>query len=179
MSETRSGYQQSVSGLVGALILALLLIAAVWGLSLLHGRPSVQRAEAIDFSAELREARAQSPFEILAPTDTPSGWDATSATWQGAGPEVSWHLGFRTDDGEYVALEQGNEPAIRFIAVRTPADQPAEPVVIADETWTALTSDDEDEHAFVLAGDGATTLVTGTAPVPDLIAFTESLSSDK
>ncbi|MBA2445487.1 MAG: DUF4245 domain-containing protein [Nocardioidaceae bacterium] len=176
MSETRSGHKQSVSGLAGALIVVLLLIAAIWVLSLSHGRPSVQQAQPIDYSAELTEARNQAPFEVLAPTDMPSGWDATSADWRGAGPEVSWHLGVSTDDSEYVGLEQGNQPAAQFIAERTPADQPAEPVVITDKTWTALTSSDGDEHAFVLVGEGVTTVVTGTAPVSELIVFAESLS---
>lgn len=178
MSEARSGHKQSISGLAGALIVVLLLIAAIWVLSLSHGRPSVQQAQPIDYSDELAQARDQAPFEVLAPTALPSGWDATSADWKGAGPEVSWHLGISTDDSEYVGLEQGNQPPAQFIADRTPADQPAEAVEIADQTWTALTSSEGDEHAFVLVGEGVTTVVTGTASESELIAFAESLSSD-
>lgn len=177
VSETRSGYKQSASGLVGALLMALLLIAAVWVLSLVHGRPTPQRAEPIDYAAELALARSQAPFEVLAPRQLPSGWDATSASWNGAGPEVSWHLGIRTDETSYVGLEQSNQSTSRFVEARTPADQPAEPVSIAGETWVGLTSADGEERAFVLAAEGVTTIVTGTASEPDLIAFAESLSS--
>ncbi|MBA2559597.1 MAG: DUF4245 family protein, partial [Propionibacteriales bacterium] len=92
--------------------------------------------------------------------------------------EVSWHLGFRTDTGDYVGLEQGNQPSAQFLAARTPADRPAEAVVVAGRTWTALTSDDTGEHAFVLVDEGVTTVVTGTAPASDLVAFAASLSSD-
>lgn len=176
VSETRSGYTQSVSGLLGALLMALLAIAAVWVLSLFHGQPTVQRAEPIDYSAELALARSQAPFEVLAPQQLPSGWDATSVSWEGAGPEVSWHLGIRTVDSLYVGLEQSNQSTSRFLEARTPADQPAEPVSIAGQTWTGLTSADGDERAYVLAGDGVTTIVTGTASETDLITFAESLS---
>ncbi len=174
-SEARSGSRQSVGGLVGALAVVSLLIGSIWSLSLLHGRPTAQHAEAIDYSSELAEARSQAPFDVFAPSETPSGWAATSATWRGAGPEVSWHLGFRTGDGEYVGLEQGNQPAAQFIAARTLADQPAEPALVAGRTWTALTSTDGHENAFVLVDEGITTVVTGTAPVADLLTFTASL----
>ena len=175
MSERSSGHQQSISGLFGALVVVLVLVAAVWGLSLTHGRPSVRPAEAIDYSADLAEAGRQAPFAVLAPADTPSGWVATSARWSGAGPEVSWHLGFRTDDGEYVGLEQGNQSPSSFVAARTVADQPVEPATIAGRTWSTLISGDGDEHALVLLGEGVTTVVTGTAPEEDLIAFAASL----
>ncbi|MEJ7707775.1 MAG: DUF4245 domain-containing protein [Nocardioidaceae bacterium] len=179
MSEARSGYQRSVGGLTGALVMALLLIAAIWALSQFQGSDGTEPIAAIDYATQLDEARAQAPFDVLAPAPAPDGWEATSVGWEGVKPEVSWHLGFRTDNGEYVGLEQGNSPVGEFVSAHTPADQPAPPVRIGGETWTSLASDDGDEHAFVLAGIDVITVVTGTAPAATLIDFAESLSDGR
>ncbi|MEP6664918.1 MAG: DUF4245 domain-containing protein [Nocardioidaceae bacterium] len=175
MSETRSGYARSASGLVGALVACFLVIVFVWGLTRFQHRGHADPAETVGYSAQLADARAQAPFDVLAPRPTPPGWRATSVTWQGAGPEVSWHLGFLTSRQEYVGLEQGNAIPREFIADRTPADVPGDPVDINGQRWQTLSSGHE--TALVLEGDEVTTIVTGTASTAELIGFAESLSA--
>ena len=175
VSETRSGYRRSAGGLVGAIVACLLLFLAMWGLTRFQTRDNDDPVQTVDYRAELDQARRQAPFDVLAPVPAPSGWRATSALWRGAGPEVSWHLGFLTSTGDYVGLEQGNALARLFIADRTPADTPGDPVAIDGTEWQVLTSGD-DETALVLEGDDVTTIVTGTAPEAELIEFAESLS---
>lgn len=168
-----------MAGLIGALIAALLLIVAIWGLTRFQDRDVASPAPAVDFAAELATAREQAPFPVLAPRPVPDGWRATSVSWDGAGPEVAWHLGFVTgagSDAAYVGVEQGNAPAAEFVAAHTPADLPADPVDIGGARWQALTSDGDETALYRTAADGATTLVTGTLPEAELVAFVESLS---
>lgn len=177
MSEARGGYRQSVSGLVGALLVTLGLIVVAFAFTLLQRRATDEAAPTIDYRAELAQARAQAPFEVLAPDAAPTGWRATSADWQGAGPEKSWHLGFLTSDDQYVGLEQGNAAAPGFIADHTTANVPAGAVDVNKQRWQTLT-DGGDETALVLAADDVTTIVTGTARLEDLVAFAQSLTGD-
>lgn len=177
MSETRGGYRRSAAGLFGALFVVLVLIASSWALSRFQQRGATDPARAIDYTTELALARDAAPFDVLAPSPVPSGWRATSAEWDGVGPDVSWHLGLLTSTGEYVGLEQGNAPGPDFIDGHTPATEVAEPVRIAGETWQVLVSGDGEEHALVREATGVTTMVTGTAPVTELVAFAESLTA--
>lgn len=177
MSERRSGYRTSVPGLIGAMLAVLALIVFVWGLTRFQHRDVDDPAETVDYTSELSDARAQAPFDVLAPDPAPQGWRATSVKWSGAGPEVSWHLGFLTGTGDsagYVGLEQGNAQPGPFVAESTTADQPGPPVTIAGAEWQQLTQGDE--TALVLFGDGVTTVVTGTVPLDELITFAASLS---
>lgn len=175
VSQTRSGYRSSMRGLVGALIVSLGLMAGVGLMTFFQARETQDPVQPYDYTTDLATARAQAPFDVLAPRSLPEGWYATSARWSAAGPEKAWHLGLLTDQGRYVGLEQSNAVSTRFVAEQTKADEPGEPVQINGETWQTLTSGPE--TALVLTGDQVTTVVTGTASEPDLIAFAESLTT--
>lgn len=164
-----------MSGLVGALIVSLVLVAAVALMTLFQARSGTDPTPPYDYASDLVAARDQAPFDVLAPRVLPEGWYATSASWSGAGPENAWHLGVLTDNGHYVGLEQGNAISSQFVAEHTVADQPGDPVEIAGRRWQTLTNGPE--TALVLAGDGVTTVVTGTAPESDLVAFATSLTT--
>ena len=161
----------------GALIAVLALIVGVWLLSQFQDRGTPDPARRVDYTAELAEARRAAPFDVLTPSTVPAGWRATSVEWAGTEPDVSWHLGFLTPAEEYVGLEQGNASAADFITAHTPATEVADPVEVGGETWRVLVSEDGSEHALVQLGNGVTTVVTGTAPLPELIAFAESLTA--
>lgn len=179
VAEARSGYQRSVPGLLGALIVVLVLIASVWVLSRFQHRDTTDPAKTVDYTAELAEARESAPFDVLAPSPVPPGWRAASVQWDGADPEAaSWHLGFLTSTGEYVGLEQGNAPVADFVAGTTTATQPTEAVEVAGESWQGLVSDDAREHALVRRESGVTMLVTGTASLEELVTFAESLTAE-
>ncbi len=180
MSQASSGYKRSTNGLVGAIIVSLLFIAVVWGLSRFQQHDPIEAAPTVDYSASLAQARAEAPFPVLAPYPVPPGWRATSATWNGAGPLVSWHLGLLTGEGaaaDYVGLDQGNEITRDFLAATTRADQPGSPVTIGGDTWDAYTSADGGEAALVLERNGVTTIVSGTADESVLQAYAASLSA--
>lgn len=177
VSEQRRGYQTSISGLVGAMLVIFVLIVAIWGLARMQNRDVADPAPTVDYSDQLDVARRDAPFPVLAPDPVPDGWRATSADWTVSGPVVTWHLGFLTggDDAEYVGLEQGNQQPSEFVEATTPADQPGPEVEIDGVTWQQLTG--EGETALVLFEDEVTTVVTGTASLDELTDFVASLSA--
>jgi hypothetical protein len=179
VSETRSGYRQSAGGLVGAVLMSLLLIAAIWLLSRFQHHDPANPAPTVDYSSSLAQARAEAPFGVLAPHPVPAGWRATSASWDGAGPVVKWHLGFLTAkgaDAQYVGLDQSNAVPREFVAATTTADEPGPAVTIDGVRWKTLTSSDGDETALVLQRPHVTTVVSGTAAKSVLEGYAASLS---
>jgi hypothetical protein len=168
-----------MAGLVGSIVAALGLIAAIWGLTWFQHRDPPNPAPTVDYQAQLAEARSAAPFGVLAPNPAPQGWRATSVSWDGSAPEYAWHLGFLTGSGpdaDYVGLEQSNADPRDFLSSATPADQPGPPVTIDGVRWQTLSSS-AGETALVLLGDGVTTVVTGTAPLDQLIVFATSLTA--
>jgi hypothetical protein len=181
VSETRSGYKQSVNGLVGAIAMTMVLIAAIWLLSRFHDSQTFTPTAPIDYSQALHDARGALDVDVLAPDHVPAGWRATSATFSTAGPAPVWHLGFLTgpgDDAEYVGLDQSSENAVDFREATTRADQPGATVTIARHQWQLWTSSDGDESAYVRTDlEGTTTVVSGTATKSVLITFVASLTA--
>ena len=180
MSQTRSGYTRSASGLVGAIAMSLLLIASIWALSRVQHRDPANPAPPVDYLAPLAVARAAAPFDVLAPAEVPTGWQATSARWVGEGSRKSWHLGFLTapTNGDYVGLDQSTAAPQDVVAATTSADQPNGSVRVGGVAWSALVSSEGNESALVLRGDKVTTVVSGTASESVLQVYAESLASD-
>jgi Protein of unknown function (DUF4245) len=168
-----------MSGLVGSIVAALGLILAIWGLTWFQHRDPPNPAPTVDYQSQLAQARDAAPFAVLAPDPVPQGWRATSVSWDGSAPEYAWHLGFLTGGNgsgdDYVGLEQGNADPAEFLAAATPADQPGPPVTIDGARWQTFSSS-TGETAIVRSGEGATTVVTGTAPLDALMTFAETLT---
>jgi hypothetical protein len=165
---------------VGAVLMSLLLIAAIWLLSRFQHHDPTNPTPTVSYSVPLSQARAEAPFAVLAPHPVPAGWRATSARWDGAGPVVTWHLGFLTASGgnaAYVGLDQSNDVPQEFVAATTSADQPGPAVTIGGVAWRTFTSSDGDETALVRHGNGATTIVSGTAGKSVLEGYAASLSA--
>ena len=148
VSQTPAVTGGALGGLIGAIVICLALIAAVWLLVQLQGEGQVEPAPTVDYTDELAEAREQASYDVWAPAPRPLGWRATSADFETAGPVQSWHLGFLTPAEEYVGLEQSNGSTSDVVQQSTPADQPGEAVTIGGQEWQTLTS-----------GDGETALV--------------------
>jgi hypothetical protein len=170
-----------MAGLVGSVVAALGLIIAIWGLTWFQHRDPPNPSPTVDYQAELAQARGASPFAVLAPQPPPPGWRATSVSWDGSAPEYAWHLGFLTGAGSgsdvnYVGLEQSNAAPTEFLAAATPADESGPPVTIDGASWQTFSST-SGESALVLPGEGVTTVITGTAPLDQLIAFAKTLTA--
>jgi hypothetical protein len=172
-------YQRTFGGLIGSIVAALGLIAAIWALTWFQHRDQSDPSPTVDYQAQLAQARSQAPFAVLAPDPAPAGWRATSVTWDGTRPDYAWHLGFLAgsgSDAEYIGVEQSNADPADFVPAATPADQPGPSVTVEGQAWQTLTS--ETETAIVLAKPNVTTVVTGTGSLDEIVAFATTLSAN-
>jgi hypothetical protein len=175
VSERPGRYQRSFSGLVAALVV---LVALVGGLAALQKLPNVASvpnpAPAVPYAKTLKFARQQAHLHLLAPTDLPAGWRATSVRYANP-PAEHWHLGVLTAKDQYIGLEQGHAP-IRAM-VHKYVDKHARrlpPVTIGGSVWTAW-SDPGGDHALVRRDGDTTTLVVGTPGPAELSGYGASL----
>ncbi|MGQ4426685.1 DUF4245 domain-containing protein, partial [Streptomyces violaceoruber] len=97
-------------------------------------------------------------------------WKPTSVRFRGDDSDA-WHLGFRTPDGEYVAVEQSTKKPSTFIHDASQGGQATERTEeIGGRTWTRYTGGRYDALVLDGTGDmkGATTVVAGTGSFEQL-----------
>ena len=175
VSEQAGRYQRSAAGMVGAMIV---LVVAVVGFVVLRNvnqpEPS-NPVRAVNYTPDLRYAREQASFHVLAPASLPAGWRATTVEYV-PGAQESWHLGILTDTNRYVGLEQSKTPVGSMVEQFVdPHATKGAPVSVAGTTWSTWT-DAGGDRALVRRASGVTTLVIGhDLSRQTLVDFTASL----
>lgn len=174
MSERPGRYQRSFAGMIGAMLVLLGAVAAfVLFRDAVRDEP-VTPVRAVDYERPAEYAAEQAGFDLVAPRALPEGWKATSVRYT-PGRMESWHIGFLTDEGRYVGLEQA--PELPSTMVRTHVDEDAvqgDDVDIDGEAWQSWTDEDGDTALLLEEGD-LVTLVVGTADQGTLVDFVRTL----
>jgi hypothetical protein len=149
---------------------AVLLLVFPWN------RGPSDPVKTVDPTPVIAGARAAESWPVMAPTGQPATWRCTSARISTAsdGQDVV-HLGYLTPSTEYVGLEQSATKELTFVRDQTLKADKTGTRVIGRSTWTTYETADGTHRSLVLAQDGATYVVTGTATWDDLTAFTASL----
>ncbi|MFI6561612.1 DUF4245 domain-containing protein [Streptomyces sp. NPDC050534] len=170
-----NGRQKTVRDMI--LSLGIIGIAAAVIYVFIPHDDSAPDTKPVDYRVELLTARRAAAYPVAAPEGLPKTWKATSVRFQGADFD-SWHLGFRTPDGQYVQIEQSTQKPAEFIdeasqgAHATKATQK-----IDGRTWTHYTGGRYD--ALVLPGKGSTTVVAGTGSFEQLTQMAGALKLAK
>jgi hypothetical protein len=174
MSERPGRYQRSFSGMVGAMIVLVLVVAVFVAFRAINRTEPENTVEAVDYSQPAEFAREQARFPLLAPAELPEGWRATSVRFDN-GRDQAWHVGFLTGADDYVGLEQADESAERLVEEHVDEDATErEPVTVDGEEWQSWT-DDGGDTALVRETDEITTLVVGTVEQETLVEFVHTL----
>jgi hypothetical protein len=173
MSGQAGRYQRSVSGMVGAMVVLLLVVAGYVAFRAVNRNDVKDPVTAMDWKGAATYATEQADFEVLSPSTLPRGWIATSARWAG-GRDPHWHLGLLTERRQYVGLEQEDRSAEDMVEDYVdPAAAQGEDVEIDGQTWQSWF--DEEDQALVLEQDDVTTLVVGTVEQGTVADFVDSL----
>ncbi len=173
MSSQAGRYQRSFSGLVGALVVLLAVIAGYVAFRAVNRNDVADPVVAIDWRPRATNAREQADFSVLTPEELPEGWIATSARWTG-GRDAHWHLGLLTGRRQYVGLEQRDRSVEDMVGQYVDPDAAqGEDVRIGGRTWQSW-FDDRDQ-ALVLEQDDVTTLVVGSVDRGTVEDFARSL----
>jgi len=188
MSQTRTPaggrYQRSTGGLVGAMIVTVLAVAAFAGLNALKTDHPDTAVRTVDYQAMVRAGRADHKLMVMAPATLPQGWKATSATYQ-TGSSPAWHLGLLTDQGKYVGVEESLGGVRDLVEEHVDPDaQQGEDVEIDGityQTWTDAGGDYALSHEVEVEGGSAyeSWLVVGTAPEATIRDFAARLEGGK
>lgn len=153
----------------------LLIIAVLGGAQRLLSTPQDgDPVRPVEYAATAEAARENAPFELLAPSELPQGWRATSVRYV-PGDEATWHLGVLTDEDKYVGLEQAVGDAEALVDVYAQDADPDGSVDLGGSTWQVLR--EGDETTLVRDENGSATLVTGDAAQADVELLAKSLRS--
>jgi hypothetical protein len=182
--ERPSRYDRSFGGLLAAMIVTVLFVAAYVGFrALTRDQPDLEPD--VDYAscvAYLQEADVQ----VAYPRELPSGWRANAIHFvRGSPPQ--WRIGLLTDGDEFVGVVQ-QEADLDDLLTKYVDESPSQgedtaPANSLGATVWQTWSDAGGDHAFstVLGSgplDGQTVLVYGSAPVADLERVLRALTLD-
>ena len=178
MSEQPGRYQRSASGMVGAILVLLLLIAAFVGFRALNRDELEVRPEPVDHLAVV-EALQQNGSRVAYPATLPDGWQVNSVD-SGPGDEPTWGLGMLTEDDRFAGVRQDSASTADLVEEYVDEDAtPGDPVTVGGDLggrWSTFTDAEGDTALATELGD-ATVLVYGSAPASDLRSLAESLTT--
>ncbi|MFL6021953.1 MAG: DUF4245 family protein [Marmoricola sp.] len=164
----------------GIIALAVALAAAI--LWYYAGKPSddQQPVQTVEWKPWVKAGQADKKLLMVVPTALPSGWRATSASYQ-SGVSPAWHLGMLTAQGKFVGLDEGRD-TIADLVERTVDKNAAKgaDVQLGGVRWQTWT-DDGGDYALVHTFDGPggneeNVIVYGSAPDGQIRSFLGSLT---
>ena len=155
-----------VRSLVPLVVICLLIVAwTTWRQS------GDERVQTVDPSSTIQLADARAGYTVLAPTDLPDDYLATSARTDAGkaeeGDTVTLEIGYLTPSEEFAGFVVSDDPgAGPVVEVVTDAEEQGD-VEIGGQTWQQVTTG-RGETAFVREADGVTVAVTGSASDEEL-----------
>ena len=115
-SAARGGrHQRSSGGLVGAMIVTVVLVLAFVAFRSIFRENPETPVRAVDWKIQVKAGTADRKLAMLAPTALPTGWKATSASYD-TGSSPAWHLGLLTASRKYVGIEEGRSSVEDLVA---------------------------------------------------------------
>jgi len=168
-------------GNVRSLVISMVVIlAAVLAWVAMVPRVREVSQPSVNVTSMARQVRRETGWTISQPA-LPAGWRATSVRFAAAaGGHRTWHVGYLSPEGNYVSIDQTDATGATddWVSART-ADGRAEGTVsVAGTTWQKFSSRDTAQRSLVSRGSGTVLLVTvlsGTAPYPQLVGFATAL----
>jgi hypothetical protein len=176
---TGGRYQRSVSGLIGALIVTLLVIAAFVAFRALNRDELETSPGPVDYREQAALAQ-EAGLEVAYPSRLPSGWRATNVE-VAAGDRPVWAVGILTDEQRYVGIRQEDDQLDDLLATYVDEDVEAgAPIRVEDSVapeWQVF-EDAGGDLAYAAELDDEVLLVYGSADEDDLRLVLERLTTD-
>ncbi len=155
-----------------AVILAFVAVV-VW----LLPRPNAVEQPPADVPNAAAGAASRLPFTPPVPTGL-EGWTPTSAQVNRSTDAVlTWHVGYRTDEGEYVAVEVARDSTRAWLRAQTASGDADGSQVVGGRDWERYLQEDRGRHSLVRTQDGLTVVATGESGydvLAELVTATEA-----
>ena len=133
----------------------------------------------VDVAAASVEVARESGWAISRPVGLPDGWKATSVrNVRSTDGLMTWHAGYQSPTGNYVALEQTKGATRGWIEAQTNRARQTGELDSAGRTWLTYERTPKIQRSLLskqASADGLTTLITGTGTFEELAAFAEAL----
>ncbi len=158
-------------------LLAVLGMTAV--LVLMVPRVSSVSGPPVDVHASAVAVTDETGWPVVEPVGLPDGWSPTSVRYvRTTGDAMTWHVGYQTPSGTFVAVEQTQDASDEWVAAQTNRAPSEGTMEVAGLTWTKLVRDNKVQNSLLNRPEAAgelTTLITGTAGFDDMALFIEHL----
>jgi hypothetical protein len=159
----------SLLAVVGMTAVLVLMVPRVTSVS---GPPVDVRGTAVSVQDE-------TGWPIVEPVGLPEGWSPTSVRYVRTTDDfMTWHVGYRTPSGTFVAVEQTMDPSREWISAQTNRAPTEGTMELAGLTWEKLVRDNKVQNSLLHQPEAEgelTTLITGTADFEDMAVFVEHL----
>lgn len=133
----------------------------------------------VDVLTNAEVVRDTTGWPIEVPEGLPKGWQPTAVRYvKSTGGLMTWHVGYQTPAGTYVALEQTQGATDDWVRAQTNRAPAGETRTIEGTTWTSYVREDKKQNSLVDRPSDAnalTTVVTGTGDFEELTEFVEHL----
>lgn len=166
-----------VLSLLAVLGMVLVLVLLVPRVDRVGGPP-------VDVHTQALEVKQRSGWPIVEPLGLPEGWSPTSVRYVGVtGGFLTWHVGYQTPSGTFVAVEQTKDPNREWISAQTNRAPREGTVEVAGRTWEKFVRDNKVQNSLLSVPENGSgelaTLITGTASFEDMATYIESLQPVK
>jgi hypothetical protein len=173
----RSSYANgSVANMVRSLVVIGVIVAA---LIAIVPRVSSVSQPPVDVTGASVEVAKDSGWPIDRPEGLPDGWQDTSVRYvRSTGGLMTWHAGYQSPTGNYVALEQTKDATSEWVSAQTNRARLTGHVQAAGKTWDTYVRGGKVQNSLVHRAENAsevTTIITGTGSFAELTAFAETL----
>ncbi len=152
------------TAVMGVILLGAVLVGQL--VTVTPDRPE----RSVDLDTAITGAQAVATFDVVAPSELPNGWIATSARFT---PDA-WHLGVLTPDNTYAGLEQAALSTQGIVRDFAPKSRAAGEARLGGDTWQVRTESDGDRIYVRDFGDTAV-LVIGSVKPAELERYVSSL----
>jgi hypothetical protein len=133
----------------------------------------------VDVTGASVEVARESGWPIDRPQALPDGWKATSVRYvRSTDGLMTWHAGYQSPTGNYIALEQTKDATAQWISAQTNRAAQTGEVQAAGKTWGTYVRSGKVQNSLVHRAQSPaelTTIVTGTGTFEELTAFAETL----
>lgn len=174
-------YQRSASGLIGALVILLGLIAAFVAFRAITRNDLDVRPEPVDYLASVANAQAAG-LDVVYPRSLPAGWIASTVQLAPVA-ERSFGISMLTDDDLFVGLRQDDQELDQLLATYVDDDPTEGDTVEIDSAlgsrWRSFTDVGGDTAYAAQSGpDDTWVLVYGSATPAQLERIVADLTTD-
>jgi Protein of unknown function (DUF4245) len=173
----RSSY---ANGSAANMVRSLLVIGALVALLVaIVPRVNTVSQPPVDVASTAAEVARSSGWPIERPEGLPEGWKATSVRYvRSTDGLMTWHAGYQSPTGNYVALEQTQDATSEWVSAQTNRAPRTGELQAGGRTWGQYVRTGKVQNSLVEQPEGEgrlTTIVTGTGTFEELAAFAEAL----